>query len=214
VYLSDRDLAWAIETGRLIVRPLPETIDATSIDLHLSRIEDAKIWNIDKFTKEVGLHGKPRPEVHIGQYVFGQFATKYTMSPPEYEDDTTHPVMRRGHEIIVRSQGFLLWQTEEEVGTPEENADFICFVNGKSTKARAGMVVHLTAPTIHSSWKGVIVLEIVNLGPFDLVFQAGDAIAQLTVSRITSPPAKTVVATSMTYGQTGIHGRGDSPESL
>lgn len=212
MYLSDRDLAWAIETGRLIVRPPPEAIDATSIDLHLSRIEDAKIWDIDKFTKALGKHGKSRPEVHIGKYVFGDFATEYTMPPPEYEDGAIHLVMQRGHEVVVRPQGFLLWPTEEEVGTPEENADFICFINGKSTKARAGMVVHLTAPTIHSSWKGVIVLEIVNLGPFDLVFQAGDAIAQLTVSRITSPPAKTVVATSMTYGQTGIYGRDDSAD--
>ena len=35
MYLSDRDLQHAIETGRLIVEPKPKTIDSTSIDLHL-----------------------------------------------------------------------------------------------------------------------------------------------------------------------------------
>ena len=115
--------------------------------------------------------------------------------------------MRRGAEIIVRPLGFLLWPTREKVGTPKKNADLICFVDGKSTKARAGMVVHLTAPTIHSTWTGNIVLEIVNLGPFDLVFQEGDAVAQLTVCRITSPPDKAVEGTSVTYGQTNIYGR-------
>lgn len=211
MYLSDRDLAWAIETGRLIVVPPPKKIDPTSLDLHLGSIEDAKIWNLKQFAEDLGAHGKSCPEVHVGQYEFGKFATKYTMPPPNYTEGADHLVMRRGHEIVVRPRGFLLWPTEEQVGTPKKNADLICFVDGKSTKARVGMVVHLTAPTIHSTWTGVIVLEIVNLGPFDLVFQQGDAVAQLTVCRITSPPAKTVAATSLTYGQTGIHGRDDPP---
>ena len=55
----------------------------------------------------------------------------------------------------------------------------ICFVDGKSTRARAGIVVHLTAPTIHTSWVGKVTLEFVNLGPFDLVLQEDDVIAQL-----------------------------------
>ena len=207
MYLSDRDLAWAIETGRLIVDPVPEKIDATSLDLHLGSIADAKIWDIAKFAKVQNTHGKPRPELHIGGYRFGLFATNYTAPPPKYEPDSESLVMRRGDEIIVRPQGFLLWPTREIVGTPETNADLICFVDGKSTKARAGMVVHLTAPTIHSTWTGNVVLEIVNLGPFDLVFLEGDAVAQLTVSRITSPPDKAVKGTSVTYGQTGIYGR-------
>ena len=52
-----------------------------------------------------------------------------------------------------------------------------------------------------------MVLEIVNLGPFDLVFHEGDAVAQLTVCRISSPPDKAVDGTSLTYGQTGVYGR-------
>ncbi len=210
MYLSDRDLAWAIETGRLIVEPPPEKIDATSLDLHLGNIADAKIWDIDQFAEVLNAHGKARPELHIGQYRFGKFATKYTKPPPDYNHDSEYLVMRRGAEIIVRPLGFLLWPTREKVGTPEKNADLICFVDGKSTKARAGMVVHLTAPTIHSTWTGNIVLEIVNLGPFDLVFQEGDAVAQLTVCRITSPPDKAVEGTSVTYGQTNIYGRNEA----
>ena len=81
------------------------------------------------------------------------------------------------------------------------------FVEGKSTKARAGMVVHLTAPNIHSTWTGNIVLEIVNFGPFDLVFHEGDAIAQLTVCKISSPPDKGVEGTSVTYGRTQVTGQ-------
>ena len=211
MFLSDRDLAWAIDTGRLIVEPRPESIDTTSLDLHLGKIEDAKIWDIERFAKSRDASGKPRPELHVGKYKFDRFAREYTVAPPEYSDTADFLVMRRGSEIVVRPFGFLLWPTIEKVGTPEVNADLICFVEGKSTKARTGMVVHLTAPTIHSTWAGNIVLEIVNLGPFDLVFHQGDAIAQLTACEITSPPHKSVKGTSLTFGQRGVHGS-DKPE--
>lgn len=35
MYLSDRDLKFAVETGQLIVAPAPTEYDTTSIDLHL-----------------------------------------------------------------------------------------------------------------------------------------------------------------------------------
>ena len=73
MYLSDRDLAWAIETGRLIVDPPPEKIDATSIDLHLGKIEDAKIWDVKQFAEKQGAAGKTRPELTIGRYKIGSF---------------------------------------------------------------------------------------------------------------------------------------------
>lgn len=208
MYLSDRDLAWAIETGRLIVDPPPDSIDATSIDLHLSNIENAKIWDVKHFAGDLNATGKPHPELNVGAYKIGKFGGKYLVDPPDYEDNSNHLVMKRGNEIVVKPFGFLLWTTREEVGTLENNADLISFVNGKSTKARTGMVVHLTAPTIHSTWTGVVVLEIVNFGPFHLVFKEGDAIAQLTVCKISSPPDKGVRGTSVTYGQTGVRGRG------
>ena len=34
--------------------------------------------------------------------------------------------------------------------------------------ARLGLVVHLTAPTIHAGFSGNITLEMVNFGPFHL----------------------------------------------
>jgi deoxycytidine triphosphate deaminase len=51
MFLSDRDLLWAIAHGQLIVIPPPDKpkqIGPTSIDLHLDRIEEAKVWDIPK----------------------------------------------------------------------------------------------------------------------------------------------------------------------
>jgi len=208
MFLSDRDLKWAIETKRLVVDPPPEKIDPTSIDLHLGPISDAKVWDIEKFTTDGSASGRERPELYIGKYKLGDFGDKYLINPPPIENRTdSNLVYSKGPEVVVRSGGFLLWMTREIVGTPEENAEYICFVNGKSSKARVGLVVHMTAPTIHSAWKGKVVLEIANLGPFDLVFQEGDAVAQLTVSRITSAPDRAISKPFSTLGQSTAHGR-------
>lgn len=206
MYLSDGDLNEAIESGDLIFKPPPPTIDATSIDLHLDKVTEAKIWDIRKFAQNQADAGTQRPELRIGKYSLAKFSGAYLTEPPPYNDQSDDLVQLRTNQIVVRPQGFLLWQTKEEVGTPREDAKLICFVDGKSTRARAGVLVHLTAPTIHSTWAGKITLEIANLGPFDLVLQENDAIAQLTVSRITNPPRRIMADTSQTFQQSGVGG--------
>jgi dCTP deaminase len=98
------------------------------------------------------------------------------------------------------------------VGTPDEGAQLICFVDGKSTKARTGILVHFTAPTIHAGWHGNIVLEIANLGPFTFVLQEDDVIAQVTVATISSIPERTQKeAGSQTLGQANVKGQPPGP---
>jgi hypothetical protein len=41
-------------------------------------------------------------------------------------------------------------------------------VEGRSSLARIGMIVHLTAPTIHAGFRGPITLEMINFSPFHL----------------------------------------------
>lgn len=208
MYLSDRDLEYAIECGKLIFRPPPEKIDVTSIDLHLDSISEAKIWNIKKFSEHETATGRNRPELRIAKYDLRTFGAGYLVAPPEETSSGQQErVAKRGQQIVLRPLGFLLWQTKEVVGTnADRNADLICFVDGKSTRARAGILVHLTAPTIHTTWHGKITLEIANLGPFDLILEENDVIAQLTVAKVTSPPQVDVTGTSVTIGQTSVSG--------
>jgi deoxycytidine triphosphate deaminase len=206
MYLSNREIKTAIDVGELIFDPPPGKIDKTSVDLHLDCIDQAAIWDVPQFTRDKRIEGVGRPELRIGQYDYKLFSSKYTIAPPEFDEGSTDLVQRRLNQCIVRPGGFLLWQTRERVGTPEENPGLICFVDGKSTRARSGIVVHLTAPTIHAGWSGNITLEIVNLGPFDLVLQEGDVIAQLTVARISSCPDALLANPSVTLGQSSITG--------
>jgi dCTP deaminase len=193
MYLSNRDIQWAIECGHLIVTPRPEELkcgyDETSIDLHLGPVSEAKIWDVNRFQSDNAISGNKGPELRIGAFKYEDFAGRYLISPPSHSkcgpDDL---VCLRGEEVIVKPGGFLLWMTKEKIGTPKNNPRLICFVNAKSTKARTGIVVHFTAPTIHAGWSGLIALEIANHGPFDLVLQEDDAIAQLTVAQISTSP--------------------------
>ena len=88
----------------------------------------------------------------------------------------------------------------------------ICFVDGKSTKARTGILVHFTAPTIHAGWHGNIVLEIANLGPFTFVLQEDVVVAQVTVATISSIPERTQKeAGSQTLDQANVRGQPAKP---
>lgn len=208
MYLSDRDLEWAIACKRLIISPPPQKIDATSIDLHLDSVEKAMVWDVESYSSDSQDAGHEPKELRTSKINYKKFSLKYLNPVPT---DQNQPVFRRHNQIIIKPGGFVLWQTHEVVGTPEENAELICFVDGKSTRARTGLVVHLTAPTIHAGWSGKITLEIVNLGPFHLIMQEfEDVIAQLTVARITSTPAEKM-KNSVTYGQTDVGAGANQP---
>lgn len=200
MYLSDRDLKWAIEQGLLLVEPRPSKIDPSSIDLHLDAVEQAKVWDIHQFVRDQETNGEQKFELRIGRFKYEQFAPKYLIPPSENE---TESVFRRGKEVVIKPGGFVLWQTKELVGTPEDGANLIAFIDGKSTRARTGILVHLTAPTIHAGWSGKITLEIANLGPFHFVLQEGDAIAQIVVATVSSIPEETMKK-SVTYRQTQV----------
>src|SRR5689334_15453823 len=85
MYLSNRDIKWAIECGHLIVDPPPESYssgyDETSIDLHLGPIAEAKIWDVVRFAKTQSVSGH-RPELVLGEFEYAKFATEYLCDPP------------------------------------------------------------------------------------------------------------------------------------
>ncbi len=206
MYLSNRDIKWAIDSKKLIVEPPPsDGFDETSIDLHLDDLKFAKVGDVEKMKKADLSGNKEGALLHLGTFVWERFSPEYlVVVPDETEPPAEKLVYRKGGAVHVRPGGFLLWTTKEWVGTPKDNPELISFVNAKSTKARTGLLVHFTAPTIHAGWEGNITLEIANLGPFVFVLKPGDAIAQLTVATISSRPDPSLKKQkSATYGQTG-----------
>lgn len=207
MYLSDRDLGFVLTTGQLIVDPPPAEMDTTAIDLHLDSIEAAKVWDVAAYEQAQRDAGHDPVTLGVGTFNYKAFAPRYTIPIPPKAASGSQKVYRDGNRVIVEPHGFFLWQTKEVVGTPETDPRLICFIDGKSTRARTGLLVHMTAPTIHAGWWGKVTLEIGNLGPFRLALKEGDAVAQIVVAAISSPPLQKKAAKGIDVGQLGVTGR-------
>jgi dCTP deaminase len=164
------------------------------------------IWNLDAYVASMTDQGLP-PVLGVGQFNYRALSKDFLIPVPTRKDAPQGAlVYRQGDRIILAPHGFLLWQTREEVGTPEVDPRLICFVDGKSTRARTGLVVHMTAPTLHAGWWGKVTLEIANLGPFTLALEEGDGIAQVVVAALSSPPVKKKDTQGIALGQQDVTG--------
>ena len=83
------------------------------------------------------------------------------------------------------SGGFVLAQTLATITMPN---DLMGFVEGRSSWARVGLSVHLTAPKIDPGFIGTITLEIANIGPKSVRLEAeNDEPAQLILMKVSTP---------------------------
>jgi dCTP deaminase len=87
---------------------------------------------------------------------------------------------------ILKPNGFVLGSTAQSIRT---DRDIITMLDGRSTYARAGLTVHLTALVLD----GVpfnnenSVLEIKNLGNFDIVLHKGERIGTYLFAKLSEP---------------------------
>lgn len=84
----------------------------------------------------------------------------------------------------VESGEFILAQTYERIWIPRH---LIAAVEGRSSYARAGLSMHLTAPWLQPGWNGLLTLEIFNSGPLTIELTPSvDRPCQLTFFKLTS----------------------------
>jgi dCTP deaminase len=105
--------------------------------------------------------------------------------------NSTHYTITQAQPYALKPMQFLLGQTAEKVAFPVRQGRpvYCARVEGRSSVARCGILVHFTAPTIHANFAGSITLEIINLGPNDFQLFPGMAICQLIVEEVKSIPA-------------------------
>ena len=92
---------------------------------------------------------------------------------------------KNGAPISIRPGEFILASTQERISIP---ATLVGQVEGKSSWARRGLLVHVTAGFIDPGFHGTITLEIVNLSSVNIYPRVGQRIAQLVVHRLDSKP--------------------------
>lgn len=100
---------------------------------------------------------------------------------------TNTPIPKEG--FTLEPGKFVLAQTKEEVGFPSNGSKALAGrIEGRSSFARTGLLVHFTAPTLHAGWQGKITLELLNHGPIGLTLRPGLAICQLIVETVDGSP--------------------------
>jgi dCTP deaminase len=99
----------------------------------------------------------------------------------------------------------VLGKTLEQVELPivEDGPTLAARVEGKSSYARCGLLVHFTAPTIHAGFKGTITLELKNLGTIPILLYPETPICQLILEEVKGTPFRN---DSQFQGQSRVSG--------
>lgn len=157
--LSDKDIKKVIKEGRLIFKPslTKDQIGPASIDLKLGPI--FKYFNI---TKQYLL------DIKKGMPVDHFLVTKR---------------IKKGEAFILHPNNFVLASTKEYIIVPD---DIVLRVEGKSTLARMGILVH-TAGFVDPGFEGTLTLEISNQSNLPVALYPEMYICQIAVEYLSSP---------------------------
>ncbi|MBI2599214.1 dCTP deaminase [Candidatus Curtissbacteria bacterium] len=156
--LPDWIIAKYLDAGIIKIDPLPanwrENIDQVSMDFHLG-------GNIKLFRG--------------GTY---RFVDTRKGLPEDAMEDVQ---LKDGDPFILEPGAFAIASTKEILKLP---ADIVGRLEGKSSLARLGILVHSTAARFDPGWNGAPVLELGNLGPKPAILYCGMPICAFTFEKI------------------------------
>jgi dCTP deaminase len=188
VILSDHEIQAAIRDRIILIDPEPDASLYSSTALDLTLDEVLLRWN------DPGNHPSGQP-IKLCPNRSG-FNLRAMMEDAAYSARV--PIDRRGG-FDLEPRQFVLGYTRERIYLPNQSR-IAARVEGKSSLARLGVGVHVTAPTIHAGFgynpqnkdhPGLpIQLEIFNLGNQVVVLDIGMPICQLILEEVREVPTK------------------------
>lgn len=171
--LTDREIQAALEFGHIKIVPAPgvDAYSSTSVDLTLSKF--IRCWK-----------GAPLKGV---EQIICPSAEGYNLKDVLKNLSDQKELDAEGY--IIKPQEFVLGWTEETIELPTSSR-IAARVEGKSSLARLGIGIHITAPTIHAGFPGPIQLEICNHGIMKIRLVPGMRVCQLIFEQTLGTPAK------------------------
>ncbi len=170
--LTDREIKIAVERGAITITPVPteKAYSSTSVDLTLgSRVTSFPL---------------PNPGLNT---VINPSQTGYSYREVIKQISKIEEIDKAGYPLEPGK--LVLGWTEERVGLPVLQR-IAARVEGKSSLARIGLGVHITAPTIHAGFEGSIQLEMVNHGPYPILLKPGLRVCQLVFEQTLGTPER------------------------
>jgi dCTP deaminase len=185
---TDREIQIALDRELLTIDPRPseEAYSSTTVDLTLDE--------------------------NLSEYLDPTAGIESVVDPTQDGYDHEEALSRLTRLVRIGNEGYLLrpnklvlaW-TAEYVALPI-HARVAARVEGKSSLARLGIGVHITAPIIHAGFKGQIRLEMVNQGSVPIRLKTGMRICQLCFEQTLGTPVKGYKGRFS--GQTAEHQKG------
>lgn len=166
--LAASEIIKEIDAGNLVFDPPvdPRLIEASSIDLCLSETFYV-LESVFKAQEKAGVGS----HLDLEKYSWSEFVNQF---------GERTKVDINGHFEIPPNQ-LVLGFTRESVKLPQHLGGR---VEGKSSTARIGLFVHISAPTIHPGFDNQISLEFYNVGPIPIRVYPGKPICQLILERV------------------------------
>ncbi len=175
--LSNEDIRKALKDGAVEIDPAPAGHQYTTSAVDLTLAGDFRIWESKSLTAKGA-----KVEIDLAEWSFADLAKGYLKKAPTDADGCLVMPPYREH------PWHFLAQTREKIHLKTKHR-IAARVEGRSSLARIGLMVHLTAPIIHCGFWGHIALEMVNFGPFHLKLRpANTKICQLVFEKLESPP--------------------------
>jgi dCTP deaminase len=176
--LSNVEIHRALDERRLIIEPeplpripspeLPCAYDTHSVDLKLG--DEIQIPKSGQMAYDLTRPGKASETIKGNSDSY-----RLTSSQPWY----------------LKPNQFALGITRERIALPiqaDPDRTLAARIEGKSSRARLGLLVHFTAPTVHPGWDGPLALEMINLGPTPILLVPDMHIAQLILEEVRGVP--------------------------
>lgn len=161
--LCDRDIFKAFKDGRITIDPQPpeDSVSGVSVDLCLGNRFRTFSSHTTAF---IDLSGS-RADVDA--------AIEKVMSDEISIED--------GEAFMLHPGELALGITLESVTLPD---DIVGWLDGRSSLARLGLMVHVTAHRIDPGWSGNIVLEFYNSGKLPLALRPGMSIGAISFDQM------------------------------
>ncbi|MCL1113130.1 MULTISPECIES: dCTP deaminase [Shewanella] len=167
--LTDIEIEQCLDNGTIIIDPRPriEAISGVSVDVRLGN--QFRVF-----------------QDHTAPYI--------DLSGPSAEMQLALDRVMSDKIDIAENQAFFLHPGELALAVTLESvtlpADIVGWLDGRSSLARLGLMVHVTAHRIDPGWQGKIVLECYNSGKLPLALRPTMTIGALNFERLSSAVAR------------------------
>lgn len=167
--LCDRDIEMWLDENRLAILPRPpkERISGATVDVSLGN--QLRVFKGHTLAY-IDISG-PKDEIAA--------ALDQVMS--------NEIQLAEGEAFFLHPGELALAATLESVTLPD---DLVGWLDGRSSLARLGLMVHVTAHRIDPGWQGEIVLEFYNSGKLPLALRPGMLIGALSFEPLSGPAAR------------------------